>query len=480
LKNLRSKTVVGVKWSVVGQLSKQVILLLGGIILARILSPEDFGLVAMVTVLTGYAGVFVDVGLSSALIQQKEVSDLEYESVFWVNLLLGFCITCLLILLSPLIVSFYDDERLKLITILLSFNFVVGASNIVHIVKLKRKLNFKKLILIENVSALISTILAIIFAIRGYKAYSIVIQMLSLNFLSFLLLWITSKWRIKFQFSFDALKKMISYSMYLLGTQSLGYWTRNADNLLIGKFLGEKDLGIYNNAYRIMLLPVTSISNSLSKVLFPSFSHLQDNIPAIKNAFLKASRLVAVITFPAMLTLMALSDVFVIGLLGLKWAAMIPVLQVLAIVGARQSVDALIGNLYLSTGRTDIQFKYGVFLRLGILLSFIIGLPFGIVGVAISYTIIGFIVGFINVKIAGGLVKLSYLEYIINFKNSLLLGLMVSLSVYFLKMILFRNIEPWMSLFGLSLISLVIYFILVRLFSIKEFYELVSILKHNR
>jgi PST family polysaccharide transporter len=265
----------------------------------------------------------------------------------------------------------------------------------------------------------------------------------------------------------------------MLGTNTFGYWTRNADNLLIGKYLSSDSLGIYSQAYRILLFPVSNISGVINQVFFPSFSKIQDDKPKIKKYHLQLTRAVAFITFPLMVGLYSTSSHFVLALFGAKWSGMIAIIQIFCVLGINQSIMALNGNLYLSQGRADLQFRVGIIFKLNIIIGIIVGLQWGIMGVAIGYAIASLINVYPNFYFAGGLVDLSFKELVINLTPvtivSLSMGGIVLLIEYFIP-------ADWNSLVHLLIevpAGVLTYWLLVKLFEIRAYDEIIGIIKEK-
>lgn len=385
--DFRSKTLRALKWSATGQFGVQLVRFGVGIVLARLLSPRDFGLIGMVTVITGFAGVFAEFGFGAALIQRKVVDDRELSSVFWLNVAIGALMSLLVFAAAPLVAAFYKEPGLRPVTMVLSALFVIRSLNIVQQTILARALNFRARTLIEFASVVISGIVAITLAVRGYFVYSLVIQALVGPAITGLLLWVSSSWRPSFTFKWAAVAPLLGFSTHLVGSQVLNYWSRNLDNLLIGRFLGSASLGIYSRAYSVMMFPVQSISGMLSRVMFPSFSLIQDDKARVGRLFLRATRTIAAVTFPLCFGISAVAESFVLAVFGAQWIGAVPILRILSIVAALQSVITLVGQIYLSQGRADTLFRLGLFTNAVVIGGILIGLPFGLEGVAVAYGI---------------------------------------------------------------------------------------------
>lgn len=443
---LKEKTVAGISWTMFSQISRQGVQFVLDVILARLLTPDDYGLIGMVTVFTGFALIFTDLGFGSALVQKKDASERHYTSIFWLNTLTGLILTILFIVGSPLIANFYDEEILRPVTILISMTFVLGSLGLVQKALLRKALDFRRLAIAELGALLIAGSVGVGLALSGYGIWSLAWQVVVLTALTSLFLWVVSSWRPTFHYNRPAVRELLAFSGNLLGFESVNYWLRNGDYLLVGRFLGEVSLGLYTKSYQLMLVPLRLISTNISQVMFPAFSTIQDDHERIGNIYLKITRTIAMITFPISLGLWSVAPEFVEVVFGTKWLEMVPVLRYLSLVSMFQSIGTLNGNLYLSQGRTDLQFKVGIIIGIVGLLFIYFGLPYGIVGVAIAYSIFSFLAFFPSVSIAVGLIGLSIGAVIKNLYLLLIFALIMAFAVWFSDLFIPADLPTWVIL----------------------------------
>jgi len=250
LDNFRDQTISGISWSIKAQIFQQFFSISTSIILARLLNPVDFGLVAMITVITGFAGIFVDMGLGSALIQKKDITQSELSSVFWFNLVAGFLLTLIFITSAQFIATFYDEPLLVPLTIFISFNFIISAFGVIQKALLTKKVDFKTLFKVQFITQPIAVVVGISMAWKGFGPWSIATQIVLNSLLSTSMLWLVSNWKPSWEFKWGSIKGLLGFSLSLFGNRSLNYWVRNLDNLLIGKFIGTDSLGVYSKAYK--------------------------------------------------------------------------------------------------------------------------------------------------------------------------------------------------------------------------------------
>ena len=387
MSGIRQQAVSGLKWTTVSQVSRIGTQLLGMLVLAQLLPPSDFGLVAMAAVVTGFVGLFRDFGTAAAIVQRPDTSAQLLDSVFWLNVAFSTGLAMLLGLLAPLIALGFAEPRLKEVLWLLLLTFPIVSLGAVHQALLEKISRFRPLAIIESTAAFIGLGSAVWAAWAGWGVFSLVLQTLLMAFLTTAGLWIASHWRPSFRWEIREIRGLLGFSGNLVGFNVFNYFIRNADNLLIGRFLGASDLGYYSMAYRLMLWPLQNISSVVGRALFPVFSRLQANQGRLTGAYVRATAAITLITAPLMLGFFVLREPFIAVALGERWQPVAGVLAWLVPVGLLQSVGTSVGTLYLATGRTDVMFKWGIAAGLLIIPAFAIGLQWGIRGVATAYAV---------------------------------------------------------------------------------------------
>lgn len=385
--NLTTKTVQGVGWSGLSQIVRSLLQLVIIAILARLLTPNDFGLIAMVVVFINLAMVFRDLGLTAALIQRSGITEEHLSSSFWINVLIGFLLALLLLVLAPAIAYFYGEDRLTLIIMVLASTFFISSFGIVQTALFTKELKFKPLAIIEILAVVISGTVAIFLAFSGFGIWSLVWQQVISSFVIVIFLWRFSSWIPKFLFQWQRVKELLRFGLNLTGFNFANYFNRNLDNFLIGKFLGSASLGFYNLTYHLLFFPLNNISQVIGRVMFPSLSAIQDDKGRVCDIYIKANRYIAAVTFPLMVGLLVVAPQFIRVIFGLQWERSIFLVQILALVSLMQSIGTTVGWIYKSQGRTDILFRWGIFSVVIIAMAFVIGLRWGVEGVTIAYAI---------------------------------------------------------------------------------------------
>ena len=386
--------IIGARWLAVSQAGRQALQFATTIILARLLAPSDFGLLGMALVLINFAMLFRDMGISAAVVQRKEISDQLLSSLFWVNMLVGLTAMLLLWIIAPLAAEFYSEPRMVSIVRVLSVNFVLSGSTVLHQSLLERELAFNRLTRVEVGASVVGSLVAIGTATLHAGVWSLIYQSLGMMIITTISLWVMSSWRPRILLEWSEVKSVSNFSLNLVGFNILNYCARNLDYLLVGKFLGATVLGYYTYAYRIMLYPLQNISAVVGRVMFPVYAKLQDDNALLRQNYLKAVSTIALITFPLMLGLMGVSRPLVLGLFGSEWAPVQPLILILAPVGLIQSIGTTVGTIFQAKGRTDWMMRWGIVTTVLTAIAIVVGLRWGVIGVALAYASISAVLAY--------------------------------------------------------------------------------------
>ncbi|HKT74167.1 MAG TPA: MOP flippase family protein [Steroidobacteraceae bacterium] len=398
---LGTKVIQGVSWSVLARLGSQLFQLAFSVVLARLLSPVEFGEMGMLIVFTGFAQALADCGLTSALIQRQEITEAHRSTTFWLQLIVGWLLAVAFFCGAPLIAAFYDLPELATLIRAVSCVFVIQAWAQTQYSLLLKELKFKQVAIATVGSTVAAGVLAVILALRGYGVWALVWQSVAGAAVTSILVKMQSSWRPRFVLDTAAIKDLGGYAAYLTAHSSLNYWLRNGDNLLIGKVLGAQQLGIYARAYTLMLLPINNVSAVLGQVMFPALSMLQSEPARFSRSYLAATRMIAFVSFPLMAGAAILAEPFINLLLGGKWAQVIPVFRVLSTVGLFQSIIFPVAWVFTALGKTRTQFILSCCYAIIFIIAIAIGSRFGIIGVAYAYAAWTLLAGWCNLHFAG-------------------------------------------------------------------------------
>ena len=425
----KAQTISGLRWTILDQIINQITVFGIGFLLMQSLPPSSFGLLGMVTVFSGFLSVFKDFGLGSSLIQKKNINKLEINTVYWFTVLLGLFLTTSFFLASPLIARYYEEPSLAKIARVISFLFLIQSLSSVHLSLMRKQMLFKKIFVIQVSSTILSGLAALVLAYGGHGVWALVFQQIIKATLLTTFIFIAKSFLPRLSVKAESLNEHLNFSLPLVGRGALNYWARNADNFFIGSNLGAEFLGIYSRAYSFMMLPISRISGVISSVMFPSFSIIQEDHDRLKDIFLKLSRLISFITLPMMLGLTYGANSFVKLFFKEEWFAMIGVLEVLAMVGAIQSIGTLNGNIFLAKGKTLFDFKLSTFNSLVYIIGFYFSSKISLMQVVIIYSISNWIILGINWYFLAKILRIKFKILISNF--SFQLSVFISLYLLF-------------------------------------------------
>jgi len=385
--SLRSRVLAGLGWSGATQAAVQLFQFGFSIALARVLIPADFGLVGMVAVFTGFASSLGDLGLGASLIQKPSLSERHLDSVFWLNVAVGAVLASLFGLTAPLVARFYGEPRLVTLTTALAFSFLLGSLSGVHGALLSKSIDFRARFRIESVSVVVSGSAALLLALAGAGVWSLVGQALVMSATRTAMSWRLVRWRPAWSFDAAAVRELLHFARHLVAFSTVVYWENNLEKMVIGRAIGSSPLGAYSFAERMMRIPSTNITGTAGGVMFPALSLIQADIESVKRAYLRSTRLIATLTFPAMMGMLVLAEPLILSLVGEKWRASINLLQLLCVAGIAQSVYNTSGWLYLSRGRPELLLRSSIYALLARAAGVLIGIRWGILGIVYGYVV---------------------------------------------------------------------------------------------
>jgi O-antigen/teichoic acid export membrane protein len=477
MKNLRQRTLVGLVWSGSARLLGQLLQLAVAVVLARLLSPKAYGLLGMVLVFTGFANSLTDMGLGASIIQKSSLSSRHLNSVFWLNVVTGMLLTGVFALAAPFVASFYEEPQLRRLTIAIAVNFFLGSLNVVQNALLDKSLNFRTKFWIEIVSIIASGTVALLLAFTGAGVWSLVGQLLTSTMVRVVAMWGLSPWRPGISFDFSAIKELMQFSANLMGFGMVIYWSINIDKLVIGRWIGSAALGFYSLSDKLMRLPLANVTDITTAVMFPALSTIQDEVEAVRRAYLRSTRMIALLTFPMMIGLSVLAEPAILVVYGNKWRESIVILQLLCFAGLAQSVYNTANWIFLSQGRTDILFRLGVYATAVRAVGVWIGVHWGLVGVAWAYVLGSYVfVWYPTWFKAGRLLNLRFTELLRNvvgpFVCAAAMGILLCLTDHWV----FRNWVVGLRLAIQVVAGALAYGVLVRLFRLQSLADVRNIL----
>ena len=389
------------------------------LILASILDPIAFGLIGMTDALVQFFNVFMTMGFDSAIIQQEKVNHRILSSLFWLNLLLGVVLAGLGTAVSPLLGWFYQDTRVGPIFIALSFTFILQSFSVVQRGLLAREMAFRALALVDILSSIISSVAAIVVALRGGSYWSLVVLQLAKQALMSFGYWLSSSWRPQLLFDFNAVMPSMRFSGNILFYNILNFFATRSDIILVGRLLGPEQAGFYLLANRLIMTPVGQVLNVIMQTLYPILSAIQNEVARVRETYIK----VIVATFsglaPLILVASLLGPLLIPYYLGEQWAELVPIFLVWCFGAVQRIVMSRLSILYLAMGRPDLQWKYQVVSTPIVILALVFGVQQGALGASISYNLAQFFTSFLSIYLAFALIGLGMGAYFKRFSSSL-------------------------------------------------------------
>lgn len=464
----------GVAWIGAGKGVVQLVGVAVTLVLARLLTPEDFGLVGMVVVVTGFLDVLGDMGFAAALVQRAEVEERHRSSVFWLNVGVGLAFAAALFATAPLVARFYGEPRLLFIVRLLALEFVLSPLMMVQHATLARDMQFRTLAAAETVGALLASGVAVGMALGGLGVYALVGRTLAALTGEVALLWLLSSWRPRFELSRRALSDLWSYSANLFGFSTLSYWSSQIDDLLIGRYFGAGPLGLYGRAYSTMMMPVTEVGSVLARVMFPTFSKLQHDAAETKQIYLQLLSVIGFVTFPVMFGLAVLSRPFIQVLFGPQWLGASTVLGIYCLVGASHAIGSTVTWIYKAQGRTDWMFRWGLGASAVTISAIVLGVFLGsIESVAACYAVATvLLLGYPRFSIPGKLIGMTPGEVFRVVRGALGCAVVMAAGVWGLGRVSESRVPAAVDLGSRTLVGVLVYLFLARTFSVRGLTEL--------
>jgi O-antigen/teichoic acid export membrane protein len=386
--DLKGRSVRGGFMTISSQGVQFVVASISTVVLARILTPTDFGLVAMVVAVTGLGQGFADLGLSEATIQSQEINHNQVSTLFWVNIGIGAILTILTICLAPVLAWFYKQPNVKDIALVIAPTFLICGLRVQHEALLRRQMRFSALAIRDVVSLAVAVAVAITLALKGAGYWALVAQPLMTNIMQVVLTWLMVKWIPGLPRRDSKIRSMIKFGGNVAASYMLITINRSADNALVGWYWGAGPLGLYSRAYNLLMLPVRQLSAPAGSVVIPAFSRLQDSPERFARYYLRTMGLIAWIITPILGFLFVAAHPVILLLLGAKWEAAVPVFQLLVISALGQLLLESTLWLFISRGQSSRLLKLLLIISPVIICGFAIGLPFGIKGVALAGSLV--------------------------------------------------------------------------------------------
>jgi PST family polysaccharide transporter len=462
--NLREKAAKGVFWSVTQQWGVEVISFLTFIAIARLLTPEEFGLVALAAVFMHFIKIFLDQGFGAAIVQRADLEREHLDTAFWTSIVIGVLLTAIGVAASGLVARIFEEPRLAPILIWLSLGFLFGALGSIQKSILRREFAFKNLATCSLVATTTSSIVGVSMAFAGFGVWSLVAQNLVFNLTDSLVLWWASDWRPRFFFSKKHFDDLFGFGISIVGSKILEFSNRRSDDFLIGYFLGPTQLGFYTMGYRLLLVMIRMITGITNFVAAPTFSRLQDNPERMRRVYYKVTQYTSMLAFPAFIGLGLVAPELIPALFGENWAPSVPVTQILTLIGLLSSLLVFNGSIMKAYGKPSWHLGILLLTSVCTVIGFLLAVRWGIVAVAASFVIVGFLLAPISYIAVHRLIHINFRTYlgliVIPLTASLIMGFVILGLKYLLRD---QDLNEYLELFIYISAGIVTYLLVIGL-----------------
>ncbi|MBN1186212.1 MAG: lipopolysaccharide biosynthesis protein [Bacteroidales bacterium] len=430
MSSLKHKTVDGLIWSFIDSFSNQGLTFISGIILARLLTPSEFGLIGMITIFISVSESFINSGFSQALIRKKDCTESDLSTTFYFNMAVGILFFGLLFFSARGISRFYEEPQLINLIRVLAIVLIIDAFTIVQRTTLIKKIDFKLQTKVSLISTTVSGIMGIAAAFAGLGVWSLVLKILLQRFMNTLLLWWWNRWHPALIFSIRSFKELFAFGSRLLLSGLIDTVYRNVYYLIIGKYFSAQELGYYTRADHFKDIPSKNINNVISRISYPVLSKLQDQPAKLKEGYRKLIKTTMYITFILMAGMSSVAEPMVIALIGEKWISSVVYLQLLCFVGALYPLHALNLNMLNVQGRSDLFLRLEIIKKILAVPTIIIGIIWGIKVMILGMWFNSLFAYYLNSYYSGKLVNYSIKEQISDIVPSLFLALFMGATVF--------------------------------------------------
>lgn len=470
--NIKQQTIRGVAWSFLQNWGSQMGSLLIFLVMARLLAPESFGLIALANSFLAFVSIFINQGLTAALVQRPNVDSKHFDTAFLVQVCFGLFFSFLGFFSAPTIANIFQESLLKPIIQAFSILPFLESLNMVHIAILRRQIAFQKIAIRGLIGILIGGIIGILLAFQNFGVWSLIGQQITFEVVGVVTFWNLSNWRPKPDFSLDHLKELYSFGVSALSSNLLTYFNQNTDTLLIGYFLGSVALGYYAVAYRVFQVLIQLLVQTPNQVIFPTFSRLQSNLERLVHAFYKALQFSSMIAFPFFFGVVSLADELVLTIFGEQWYPSAPIMQVLCLGGVVYFVILLNQSIFTALGHPFRNVKLDI---LNSTLNFIfcfLAIKWGVLAVALAYITSDFLILPASIWMLKNLLKITFLDYVNRLVAPLTYSITMMVAIVILKSFLIELVEPYWILVISTILGGIVYGAMLIIFTPHLFYEL--------
>ncbi|TXD47751.1 lipopolysaccharide biosynthesis protein [Polaribacter sp. IC073] len=439
--NLKQKAIKGVSWSFIDNIANSGITFLVGIVLARLLSPEEFGILGMIAVFIAVSNSIVDSGFSSALIRKVDIKNRDYNTVFYFNMVLGVILYILLYFSAPLISRFFNEPILIAVTRVMGLLLIINSFGIVQRTLLIKEVDFKTQTKVSLIASISSGVIGIGMAVAGYGVWSLVAQQVIRQLLNSIFLWVFNTWRPVFEFSKASFKELFGFGSKLLVSGIIDTLYSNIYYVVIGKYFSANELGLFTRAKQFSLFISGNLTSIVQKVSYPLLCNIQNesNDELLKKTYQRIIKATMLVTFSCMLGLAAVAKPLILLLIGEKWLPSIIFLQILCFAAMLYPLHAINLNMLMVKGRSDLFLKLEIIKKIIGIAPVVIGIFYGIEIMLIGSVIVSIIAYFLNSFYSSNLINYAAFDQIKDVLPTFLVALTVSFIVWTITLLKYSN-----------------------------------------
>lgn len=462
-------------WSSLQRFGTMGISFISNIVLARLLTPDDYGCIGMLAIFIVIASTFVDGGFATALIRKKNATKTDFSTIFYWNMVIAVLCYLLLYLFSPNIALYYHIPLLSDVLRVQGIILIINAFSVVQQNILRKGLNFKKLSYIQIFATIVSVVVAIILAYNGYGVWTLVIQQIVNSLVQTLILWFTTNWYPSLCFSFKSLRELFAYGSYILMSELLNNICFNIQGLIIGRRYSSMDMGYYSQAKKLETVPTQSISSVVSMVTFPIYAKIQDDKERLFVAVRRGLRIMNFLNFPLMVLLIVVAEPLFIVLFSDKWIDAVPYFKIMCIGGLFNCIQSVNYQVTAAVGRSKALFNWNIVKRLVGISLILLGMQWGVEGILYAVVAGTIFTSVVNICIATPTTGYSLLMQI---RDSILVMSITILSAIITYAIFsFFELPEGASLLLQTIVYIAIYFLLAMIVKMEEFREFLDVIK---
>lgn len=472
--NLKNNAISGIFWTFSERILAQVVSFIVSIVLARFLLPEEYGIIAIVTVIISICNVFVTSGFSTSLIQKSEADDTDFSTVFYFGVVFSVFLYIGIYFVAPIIARFYKYDVLTSVIRVMSITILISSVKSIQHAYVTRAMQFRKFFWSTLGGTIVSAVVGIVMACFGFGVWALVAQYITNNFVDTVILWITVKWRPKLKFSFSRLKGLLSFGWKVLVSNLLFTLYQDLRTIIIGTVYTSEDLAYYEKGRQFPSLIVNNINTAISSTLLPVMAKMQDSVIAIKNTICRFLKIASYILIPMMVGLAVVAEPLVRLLLTEKWMACVPYLQIMCISYALLPLQTANTQAVLAVGRSDISLKTETIKRTANLLILLVTFRISVLALVIGELLSSFVSLLVNTIVSKKLFGYGIFAQLKDMLPCILMSLVMGIIIYPISLFALPDI---ITIMLQTLIGIMIYVILSLIFKVESFTYLLNTIK---